>query len=206
MKIGIVDYGLANTRSVMNAVECLGAHACLASRGEDLSSVDRIILPGVGSFDAAMQALQTRGHISVLNQRVVNEHIPFLGICLGLQLLFESSEEGVMPGLGWIKGSVCALAKSTVKVPHMGWNEIVVCRENSLFLGIDTTCDVYFVHSYYVPYEEDAAQYCVAYCDYGQRSVAALEQGSIFGVQFHPEKSQLTGMKILENFLKGEAN
>src|SRR3990167_4239345 len=202
MKIAVIDYGLANLRSVINAMECLGVEPYLAEKGDQLAEADKIILPGVGSFDGGMQGLRTRGHSEALNHYVYKHHVPCLGICLGLQFFFEGSEEGKESGLGWFTGTVRYFDNQTVKVPHIGWNEIVTRPNTNMFADLDERLDVYFVHSYYVPYENDAALYCSGYCEYGQKYVAALEKGHIFGVQFHPEKSQLAGMKILENFIQ----
>ena len=206
MKVAIVDYGLANIRSVVNAVECFDVESYLATEGDQLKEADKIILPGVGSFDAGMQGLRERGHVEALNEHVQTRGIPCLGICLGFQFLFEGSEEGSEFGLGWLKGKVRCFDKSMIKVPHIGWNEIVATPKREIFQNLDSRFDVYFVHSYYAAYEEDAEKYCAGYCEYGEKYVAAVEKDNIFGVQFHPEKSQLAGMKILENFLCYEKN
>lgn len=206
MKVAIVDYGLANVRSVMNAVECFGIKPYLADSGDQLYGADKIILPGVGSFDAGMQGLKTRGHVKALNQYVQKNKIPCLGICLGFQFLFEGSEEGNEAGLGWLQGKIYRFNNQKVKVPHIGWNEIVVMPHAKIFKNLDERIDVFFVHSYYAPYENDAKLHCSGYCEYGEKYVAAIERGHIFGVQFHPEKSQLAGMKILENFLNYDAD
>ena len=202
--IAIVDYGLANIRSVLNAVECFSLKSYVAEEGKQLLQADKIILPGVGSFDAGMRGLHERGHVEALNQAVLQEKIPCLGICLGFQFLFAGSEEGEEPGLGWLKGRVCRFDKSKVKVPHMGWNEIVNCEGTKIFRELNHSFDAYFVHSFYAPYEDDAARYCAGYCEYEKRYVAAIEKDNLFGVQFHPEKSQLAGLKIIENFLNYE--
>ena len=120
---------------------------------------------------------------------------------MGFQFLFSGSEEGEEPGLSWLKGNIRRFDKNVVKVPHIGWNEIVNCNGKNIFRELDQRFDVYFVHGFYAPYEEDASSYCAGYCEYGQKYVAAVEKDNIFGVQFHPEKSQLVGLKILENFL-----
>lgn len=201
MKIAIVDYGLANIQSVVNAMECFDHEPYLATSGDHLANADRIILPGVGSFDAGMKGLQERHFIEALTQRVTKEKVPCLGICLGFQFLFQSSDEGEHPGLGWLKGRFKRFDKAVVKVPHIGWNEVVLNANSKIINGLENTTDFYFVHSYFVPYAGEAAQYCVGYCEYEQKYVAAIEKENIFGVQFHPEKSQLAGMKVLENFL-----
>ncbi len=206
MKVAIVDYGLANIRSVVNAIECFGVELCVADSGDQLAQADKIILPGVGSFDAGMQGLHQRGHVRALNQCVVLQGVPCLGICLGFQFLFEGSEEGSEAGLGWLEGNIRCFENNEVKVPHIGWNEIVSSDNCNIFHGLGQKFDVYFVHSYYAPYENEAEIYCAGYCEYGQKYVAAIEKANVFGVQFHPEKSQLAGMKILENFLLYEKN
>ena len=204
MKIAIVDYGLANIQSVINAIECFSVESYLANSGDQLAAADRIILPGVGSFDPGMKGLQEKGFIEALNQQVIDEKKPCLGICLGFQFLFESSEEGSSQGLGWIKGHVTHFDENTVKVPHVGWNEVILNQHSKIMYGLEKQSDFYFVHSYFVPFDNEAADCCVGYCDYQQRYVAVVEKENIFGAQFHPEKSQLAGMKMLENFLTYE--
>ncbi len=201
MRIAIVDYGLANIRSVVNAIECLGQSPYVATSGADLEVADKIILPGVGSFDAGMKGLCERGHVEALNFFVLEKKIPCLGICLGFQFFFEGSEEGREPGLGWFKGRAREFDKKKVKVPHVGWNELVVKNDSRLFREISSPVDVYFVHSFYVPHDSGSELYGIGYCEYGLQYIAAVEREQIFGVQFHPEKSQLVGIKILENFL-----
>lgn len=202
MKVAIVDYGLANIRSIINAFECFDVELYLAERGEQLAEADKIVLPGVGSFDAGMKGLKARGHVEALHHHVMAKKIPYLGICLGFQFIFESSAEGIEKGLGWIKGNIHCFDKNKIKVPHMGWNEVVITNSSDIFNELLPPLDVYFVHSYYAPYEGEAKTYAAGYCEYGQKYVAAVEKNNIFGVQFHPEKSQLGGMKILENFLE----
>ncbi len=199
--VAIVDYGLANIRSVVNAFDCLGAEVRLAAAGDELEGADKIVLPGVGSFDAGMRALRERCHAAALDRLVRGGGTPFLGICLGLQFLYEASAEGREPGLGWISGRLERFPEGpgNPKVPHMGWNEIEPVRESTLFASFDGPTDFYFVHSYYVP--TTAAEGAAAFAEYGRRFVAAVECDNVFAVQFHPEKSQLAGMKLLENFL-----
>lgn len=201
MRVAVVDYGLANLRSVVNALACFDVDVLLAERGEALGEAERVVLPGVGSFDAGMRGLRERGHDEALERRVREEGRPFLGICLGLQFLLEGSEEGAEPGLGWLPGRVRRFPGSDLKVPHMGWNEIRPARPGRLFQKLELPLDVYFVHSFYVPQEGVAAEAATAWCDYGGDFVAAVEVGAIHAVQFHPEKSQLAGMKLLETFL-----
>ena len=202
IRVAIVDYGLANIQSVINAVACFDVELYLATSGDQLAKADRIILPGVGSFDAGMNGLQERGFVSALNDRVIQQKIPCLGICLGFQFFFQSSEEGDNDGLGWIDARVRHFDNKLVKVPHMGWNEVVLTQDSTLLAGLAQQTDFYFVHSYFVPFDDEAADCCVGYCDYQQQCVVVVEKDNIFGVQFHPEKSQLAGMKLIENFLQ----
>lgn len=199
--VSVVDYGLANIRSVVNALECFGVDVRVAETGADLAGADRIVLPGVGSFDAGMKGLRSRGHDEALERLVRDQGTPFLGICLGMQFLFEGSEEGAEPGLGWISGTVRRFSGKGLKVPHMGWSEVDLPRPTRLFAALAPPLDFYFVHSYYVPAEGRAAETSAALCDYGTAFAAALEDGPVHAVQFHPEKSQLAGMKLLETFL-----
>lgn len=199
-----MDYGLANIRSVVNALECFAVDMIIAERGEELRGADKIVLPGVGSFDAGMRGVRRRGHEEALKELVVEKGVPFLGICLGLQFLFEGSEEGVEQGLGWIPGRCWRFPSGpgNPKVPHMGWSDVeVVNPESRIFADLVPPLTFYFVHSYHAPYVE-GDKWCAAVCDYGLRYTAAVEMGNVFATQFHPEKSQLAGMKLLETFLE----
>jgi glutamine amidotransferase len=203
-RVTIVDYGLANLRSVINAFEYFGAEVELARDGDALLSAERIVLPGVGHFDAGMRGLRERGHEAGLREAVLKRGIPYFGICLGMQFLLQGSEEGNEPGLGFIPG-ICGTfpeGGSAPKVPHIGWHDLVLNGESRLFAGLVEAPDVYFVHSFFVPAEGEAKERATAFCDYGLRFVAALERGNIFACQFHPEKSQTAGMKMIENFLQ----
>jgi len=201
ISVAVVDYGLANIRSVVNTLECFGVKVRVAETGAELAGADRIVLPGVGSFDAGMKGLRSRKHDETLHRLVRDEGTPFLGICLGMQFLFEGSEEGTESGLGWIPGIVRRFSDKGLKVPHMVWSEVDLPRATKLFAALAPPLDFYFVHSYYVPTEGRAAETVTALCEYGSEFVAALEDGPIHAVQFHPEKSQLAGMKLLETFL-----
>ncbi len=204
MRVAIVDYGLSNINSVVNALECFGVDISIAGRGEVLRDADKIILPGVGSFDAGMRGLRERGHVAALNEAVRAKGKPFLGICLGMQFLMEGSEEGQEPGLGWVPG-VCRRFPSGPghpKVPHMGWSDVEVVQPgNRLFAQLQPPMTFYFVHSYAMPLDDRTVPYALATCDYGVRFVCAAERDNLFATQFHPEKSQLAGMKVLETFL-----
>ena len=198
----VVDYGLANIRSVVNALECFTPNIRIAEAGDDIEGAARIVLPGVGHFDEGMRGLRSRGHVAALESQVLGAGVPLLGICLGLQLLFEGSDEGVEPGLGWIPGHVRRIDEgSGVKVPHMGWSEVTCPRPSRLFAELKPPIEFYFVHSFCAPNSGEAAKVASATCTYGTEFVAALERGNIFATQFHPEKSQLAGMKLLETFL-----
>lgn len=202
-RIAVVDYGLANIRSVVNALSCFEAEIEVADNGQQLSNADRIVLPGVGSFDAGMTGLELRGHAEVLDRRVRENGVPFLGICLGLQFLMEASAEGSQSGLGWFPGRVERFPDGggNPKVPHIGWDSIEGNGEGRLFADIALPADVYFVHSYYIPADGAAGAAATAICHHGPPFIAGLEKDNICAVQFHPEKSQLAGMKMLENFV-----
>jgi glutamine amidotransferase len=200
--VAVVDYGLANIQSVVNALECFTPNIRIAARGEDLLGAGKIVLPGVGHFDEGMRGLRARGHVDALTSLVRQGRTPLLGICLGLQFLFDGSEEGTETGLGWVAGRVTRLKDGPgVKIPHMGWSEIECPRSSRLLGGIAPPIEFYFVHSYCAPNTGDAAAIASAVCLYGMPFVAALERDNIFATQFHPEKSQLAGMKLLETFL-----
>ncbi len=199
--IGIIDYGMGNLGSVANALDYLGLEAEIVDNPRQLGVHDHLILPGVGSFGIAMRCLNNLGWTDALRQKV-SEGVPFLGICLGMQLIFDIGEEnGTMAGLGLIPGRVLPLSSApSYCIPHMGWNGLSHTRRHPLFQGVKEHVDFYFVHSYQcVPtLQEDV----LAWCDYGGEFVAAVGKNNVVGVQFHPEKSQDMGLKILENFAK----
>jgi len=200
--VAVVDYGLANIQSVVNALECFTPNIRIAANGSDLIGATKIVLPGVGHFDEGMRGLRNRGHVEVLDALVRQEGIPLLGICLGLQFLFEGSEEGTEAGLGWIAGRIVRLKEGPgVKVPHMGWSEVECPRPSRLFADIKAPIEFYFVHSFCAPNTAENARLASAVCCHGMSFVAALECDNIFATQFHPEKSQLAGMKLLETFV-----
>ncbi len=199
--IAIIDYGMGNLRSVQKAMERAGAQAKITQKPEDILEAAKIILPGVGAMRPAMEKLDALGLISAIKQ-AIGAGKPFLGICLGLQLLFEKSNEGGdVSGLGILKGKVERFSSADQKVPHMGWNQLKFKKSgNSLFKGIAPLSYTYFCHSYFVNPQD--ARLVAATTDYGVEFVSAIAVDNIYGVQFHPEKSQAVGLKILENFNK----
>jgi imidazole glycerol phosphate synthase glutamine amidotransferase subunit len=202
-RVTVVDYGLANLRSVVNALNCFETDVTVAETGAALGDAELIVLPGVGSFDAGMRGLNERGHVEALNRRIIEAGVPYLGICLGMQFLFEGSAEGSAHGLGWLEGRVerFSTGPDQPKVPHVGWNEVEIAPSSKLMAALVSPTDFYFVHSYYAPLA--ATDGIVSgICAYGVRFCAALERGNIAAVQFHPEKSQLGGMKLLETALQ----
>jgi imidazole glycerol-phosphate synthase subunit HisH len=191
----IIDYGAGNTRSVMNVLDRLGCKYVLTSDIEEISTAQRLILPGVGHAAPAMKSLQDRSLIEVIK----GYKKPFLGICLGMQLMCSFSEEGETSCLGLIGLGVKKLLPSDgLKVPHMGWNKMSIDPYNPLFMGLEAEEYVYFVHSYAVPCSDAT----IGTCDYSGSFSAAIQKNNFFGVQFHPEKSGIKGQLILHNFLK----
>jgi glutamine amidotransferase len=205
--IAIVDYGMGNLRSVLNAFEAIGAPACLATSGAALREAAGIVVPGVGAFGDGMANLAARGVVEALGEEVLVRRKPYLGICLGLQFLArEGREHGIMPGLGWIGGVVRGLAPADprCKVPHMGWNEVEVHHPGELFRDLDERPVFYFLHGFHLDPAGDAgaAAAVTATAWHGERVTAAVARDNVFGVQFHPEKSQEAGLQVLRNFVK----
>lgn len=202
--IAIIDYGLGNVQALANVYKKLNIPAIIAKQAEDLKKISKVILPGVGSFDHAMQRLEKSGMRNLLDEMVHHRRIPALGICVGMQMLAYSSEEGSLPGLGWIDGEVkkfntLALGRSPC-VPHMGWNDIKPAKSNGLLQGLDVDARFYFLHSYY--FHCHRSEDVIAVTDYGGEFVCAVNSGNVYGVQFHPEKSHHWGIRLLENFAK----
>lgn len=195
--IAIVDYGMGNLRSVQKAFEYLGYEVELVGDSNRLLSAEGVVLPGVGSFGKAMENLRKQGLVDPLRQ-FISSGRPFLGICLGLQLLFELSEEGEQEGLGMLRGRIVRFGKG-LKVPHIGWNSLRIRRKDCpLMEEINDGSYFYFVHSYYViPEDKDIV---VATSDYGSEFAAVIWSDNIYAVQFHPEKSQRIGLKLIDNF------
>lgn len=199
--IVIVDYGMGNLGSILNMLKKAGAEAVIGATPDSIAAADKLILPGVGAFDAGMRNLQERGLREVLEQKVVQERTPLLGICLGMQLLSRRSEEGNLPGLGWLAADTVRFRfaeDSPLKIPHMGWNEPRPRGAATLFAPLAQDARFYFVHSYHVVCDDPGDVAAVA--DYGGEVVAAVESGNIFGVQFHPEKSHRFGLQLLQTF------
>lgn len=200
--ITIVDYGMGNLGSVVNMFKKVGAQARISSDVEEIRHASKLLLPGVGAFDAAMQRINNMpGLLEVLNDKALKEKVPVLGICLGMQLLTLGSEEGVLPGLGWIAGRAHHFESridQMLKVPHMGWNVAKIVNETKLTEGFEGELRFYFVHSYYVLVEQQ--QCSMMKTSYGVDFDAAIHQDNIFGAQFHPEKSHKFGMRLFKNF------
>ncbi len=205
--IAIIDYDAGNIKSVEKAMMALGQEVVITRDKETILNAEGVILPGVGAFGDAMQKLRDYDLVETIH-KVVKKNIPFLGICLGLQLMFESSEEtpGVK-GLGLLKGKIVRIPEGEgLKIPHIGWNNLRYPNVGRLYKDIPEDSYVYFVHSYYLQAEEP--EIVVATTEYGVVIQASVEKGNVFACQFHPEKSSSVGMKILENFIsvvKGEA-
>lgn len=202
-KIVIVDYSLGNTGSILNMLKRVGVEAVISSDPDVIGQADKLVLPGVGSFDQGMANLLSLGLISVLREKVLTQSIPILGICLGMQLMTRSSEEGSNPGLGWINGRTVRFRhelNTNFKIPHMGWNKVVPRKESVLLNDLGDDARFYFVHSYHVFCDEQVD--VLAVTNYGYEFVSAFQHGNVFGVQFHPEKSHKYGMKLLKNFVE----
>lgn len=216
--ITIVDYGLGNIQAFVNLYERLNIHIRLAKTANELQDASKIILPGVGAFDHAITLLENSGMRETLDKLVLQDKIPVLGICVGMQILANSSDEGILPGLGWIDGKVKKLApscdigaastdatsvRSKLPLPHMGWNNIKYCSDNNIFCGLDVEPRYYFLHSYY--FECADINNSIATVCYGNNFTCAVNKYNIYGVQFHPEKSHHNGVILLKNFAKMES-
>jgi glutamine amidotransferase len=204
MTVGIVDYGMGNLLSVLHAVEAVGGEPVVCRDPGALHSTDRIILPGVGAFRDCIRNLAARGFVEVLRHAVLVDHRPIMGICLGMHAMAAWSEEGGerCAGLGWIAARVVRLnpAQQGLRVPQIGWNDVAYARESPLFRGLPDQPEFYFVHSYHVVCDdEDVVE---ATCDHGEPVTAAIRWNNVFATQFHPEKSQDHGLRLLENFLE----
>ncbi|MDA2928569.1 imidazole glycerol phosphate synthase subunit HisH [Acidobacteria bacterium AH-259-O06] len=199
--IKIVDYGLGNILALLNVYKRLNIEVSIAKNADDLQSALKVILPGVGAFDHAMELLNRSGMREVLDELVLGKRVPVLGICVGMQILARSSDEGQAPGLGWINGHVKgfkSLQQDELLLPHMGWNDAKPVSNTKLFDQLESNARFYFLHSYYLRCErqEDIA----AMSSYGTDFTCAVNVGNIYGVQFHPEKSHHFGAQLLKNF------
>jgi glutamine amidotransferase len=200
--ITIVDYGVGNLGSILNMLKKVGAKAQASSDPDVLRRADKLILPGVGAFDVGMKKLNEAGLVPVLNELVLEEQVPVIGLCLGMQLMTRRSEEGTEAGLGWIDAETVRFKfgpkNAQLKVPHMGWNTLDIRRQHPLVADLGPDSRFYFVHSYHVVCQNEAD--VVAYTDYGYPLAAIINKGNIMGAQFHPEKSHKFGMQLLRNF------
>ena len=200
----VIDYDMGNLKSMSNALKALGLAHEVSGDPAVVARADAIILPGVGAFGDGMKALERRGLVDALKRRVIEDGVPYLGICLGMQFLASVSyEHGEHPGFGWIPGRVKRIEPDEpgLKVPHMGWNELALARPDSpLMRDVTAGTAVYFLHSYHFVPEESARDSVVATTHHGGEVVAAVQRGHVMGVQFHPEKSQGAGLAILKNF------
>lgn len=198
----IIDYEMGNKQSVMNAFESLGASVAISNKPEVIRQATQLVLPGVGAFGDGMKKLQASGLVSLLTEEVLARKKPFLGICLGMQLLATAgTEHGHHQGLGWIPGLVDPIPiRAELRIPHVGWNSVRVQKNSPLLEGLETEPNFYFLHSYY--FQPEMKDDIAATCHYSLEFAAVLQRENIFATQFHPEKSQKDGLKLLENFLK----
>ena len=203
MNLVVVDAGIGNLGAIPNMLKRVGATARITNRADEIAVADRLILPGVGAFDAAMRTLNELGIVEILREKALVERIPVLGVCLGMQLLFRGSEEGNIPGLGWIPGQAVRFrvdrADRSVRIPHMGWNYASTVDGAVLLAGFEQTPRFYFAHSYHVECDDTAD--VAGWTTYGYRFASVVQHENIGGIQFHPEKSHRFGLKIFENFL-----
>jgi len=199
--VTIIDYGVGNIQAIINIYDCLNIETRVAASSEDLLGAKKIILPGVGSFDWVMENLNKSGMKESLCDLVLNKQVPILGICVGMQIMANSSEEGTIPGLGWIDAKVKNFNSHDsidgICLPHMGWNDVSPVSSNLLFLNISNP-RFYFLHSYY--FSPAQSEQTLAITNYGCSFTSAVKYNNIFGVQFHPEKSHKWGIQLLNNF------
>lgn len=200
--ITIIDYGSGNIRAIGNIYDTLKIDYKIAKSPEEVIGAERLFLPGVGAFDETISMLDKTGFREVLDFEVVHNKIPIIGICVGMQILAESSEEGKLPGLGYVKGKVrkmdASLLNQKPKLPHLGWNSIEIKRQSAMFKNIDSELGFYFLHSYYFEceHEEDI----LTTTTYGKSFASAINHDNVYGIQFHPEKSHHNGINLLHNF------
>ena len=200
--ISIIDYGSGNIQAIYTVFKNLNIPVKIASNRNDLKNIDKIILPGVGAFDYAMEKLEKSGMLDSLTSLVLNEKKHVLGICVGMQMLALSSKEGKRTGLGWLNADVKKFLPSynsaKISIPHMGWNNIQLVKNDGLLQGLDSSSFFYFLHSYY--FHTRNSEHVLATTYYGKDFICAVNRENIYGVQFHPEKSHLNGIKVLKNF------
>lgn len=200
--ITIIDYGLGNIQAFVNVYRRLNIPVSVARTAGELEGASRLILPGVGAFDHAMERLDASGMRPTLESMVREKKVPVLGICVGMQILASASDEGSLPGLGWVTGRVKGFASLPelvrLPLPHMGWNDVQSLSDSPLFKGLEKEARFYFLHSFYFDCEEGAGG--IASASYGQDFICAVAEGNVFGVQFHPEKSHHFGTALLKNF------
>jgi imidazole glycerol-phosphate synthase subunit HisH len=205
--IAIVDYGLGNILAFVNLYKRMGVDIVVARTAAELAPATRIVLPGVGAFDHAMDLLDQSGMRDTLDDLVLNRKTPVIGVCVGMQILVGRSDEGTRPGLGWIAGEVKSLraaqpaVNARLPMPHMGWNDVRPMAGNPVFAGLERDARFYFLHSFFVSCADPGDVGAV--CDYGIELTCAVRKGHIHGVQFHPEKSHHFGMRLLKNFAEG---
>ena len=200
--ITILDFGIGNLGSILNMLKMLKIKVKISSNVADVESADKLILPGVGAFDNGMRALSDSGLFPILNKKVVEEKTPILGICLGMQMIAKKSEEGNLPGLGWVDAEVVRFRfegdANSLRIPHMGWNTVKIHGEPSIFKDMDEEPRFYFVHSYHLVCKDQKD--VLATTNYGYDFASSVRKGNIYGTQFHPEKSHKFGMRLLKNF------
>jgi len=197
----IIDYNMGNIGSIINMIKKIGYAIELSDKRKNILTADKLILPGIGAFDNGMEELRSSGLSEILYEAVIDLKIPILGICLGMQLMMEKSEEGTLPGLGLIKGKVKKfIFDKKYKVPHMGWNEVTPVDSITLYKNLDNKPRFYFVHSYYI--ECAQKENILGISEYGIKFTSSVKKNNIYGVQFHPEKSHRFGMQLLKNFLE----
>ncbi len=201
--ITIIDYGMGNLGSVQNMFKRIGVPSEVTGNAETIARASKLLLPGVGAFDAAMEKIAESGLRNILDKKVLEERVPTLGICLGMQLITNSSEEGVQPGLGWLPAKSLKFKfapDSKLKIPHMGWNRVFEKRQSPLIKDLPEEPRFYFVHSYYVACDNENDVLTTTH--YGSDFHSIVQKDNVYGAQFHPEKSHKYGMKLLENFAK----
>ncbi len=200
--ITIINYGVGNIKAFVNIYKRLGLDVKIAQNATDLKGATKLILPGVGHFDYAMERFAKSGMMETTNELVLLNKVPVVGICVGMQMLAKSSDEGDLPGLGWIDATVKkfdpSLLKQSTRLPHMGWNDVLPIKTNSLFINLESQARFYFLHSYY--FHCNQQEDTIAVADYGINFTCAVNHNQIYGVQFHPEKSHHFGIQLLKNF------